>query len=56
MLCIHKLNRDLAEIEVYTNALLTLSLGDGSQPKDGDKYSMEEPMDTDADTGKIYDS
>ena len=39
---------------MYTNGLLTLSLGDGSQPKDGDKYSMEEPMDKDADKGKNY--
>ena len=43
-------NRNMTEREVYTNALLTLSLEDGDMP------GVNEPMETDDDTIDLYNS
>ena len=49
-------NRNLTNKDVYTNALLTISLGDGPDQDGHNNDSPGEPMETDDDTSDLYES
>ena len=49
-------NGNLSEKEVYTNAMLVLSLGDGIKTTAENELAAEESMEVDVDGGELYDS